>query len=146
MFSEHEDFMRRCLELARQAAATGDTLVGAVVVRDGRILAEGVERVRALHDVTAHAEIVALRAASSRLGSIVLGGCTLYTSVEPCMMCAYAIRLARIAIVVSGARVDPAGTGMAVLTDPTILPTRPIPSIVSGVLADKCRALLDVPR
>jgi tRNA(adenine34) deaminase len=143
---DHEHFMRRCLELARQAAGTGDTPVGAVVVREGRILAEGVESVRALHDVTAHAEIVALRAAAERLGSIDLGGCTLYTSVEPCMMCAYAIRLARIGSVVSGTRVDPAGTGMAVLRDPALLPTRPTPSIVSGVLADECLAMLDMPR
>jgi tRNA(adenine34) deaminase len=146
MKPEHEDFMRRCLELAREAIETGDTPVGALVVREGRILAEGIESVRAQHDVAAHAEIVALRAAAQRLGSIDLGGCTLYTSVEPCIMCAYAIRLARIGTVVTGARVDPAGAGMASLMDPAILPTRPAPSIISSVLAGDCLTMLDLQR
>jgi tRNA(adenine34) deaminase len=142
MNSDHQHFMRRCLELARQAAATGDTPVGAVVVRNGTIVAEGVESVRARRDVTAHAEIVALRAASERLGTIDLSGCTLYTSVEPCVMCAYAIRLARIDAVVCGARVDSAGRGLAALADAALLPTRATPSIVRDVLADECVAAL----
>jgi tRNA(adenine34) deaminase len=142
MNREHERSMRRCLELARQAVASGDTPVGALVVREGAVVAEGVESVRARRDVTAHAEIVALRTASERLGTIDLGGCTLYTSVEPCVMCAYAIRLARISAVVTGARVDPAGRGIAALADAALLPTRPMPSIVRGVLADECGAAL----
>ncbi len=146
MNREHERFMRRCLELARQAAATGDTPVGAVVVRNGEIVAEGVESVRARRDVTAHAEIVALRAASERLDTIDLGGCTLYTTVEPCVMCAYAIRLARIDALVCGARVDSSGRGIATLADASLLPTRPTPSIVRDVLADECMAALRRPR
>ena len=74
------------------------------MVRDGEVIAEGVEAVRAKVDVTAHAEIEAIRAATALVGGRDLSGCVLYTTVEPCVMCAYAIRLARISIVVSGAR------------------------------------------
>src|SRR5689334_1634155 len=88
--SPHERYMRRCIELARRALDTGDAPVGALVVADDRIVAEGIEGVRARSDVTAHAEIEALRAASKGLGTLNLTGCTLYTSVEPCVMCAYA--------------------------------------------------------
>lgn len=102
--SRHERYMRRCIELAHRALATGDPPVGALVVIDERVVGEGVEGVKARRDVTAHAEIEALRSACERLGSVDLTGCTLYTSVEPCMMCAYAIRLARIGVVVTGAR------------------------------------------
>jgi tRNA(adenine34) deaminase len=135
--------MRRCLELARQALESGDTPVGAIVVREGRILGEGVESVHARRDVTAHAEILALRAASERLASIDLAGCTLYTSIEPCVMCAYAVRLARVTVVVSGASVDPAGAGLRLLANPATPATRPVPEIVSGVLADDCLAMRD---
>ncbi len=139
--------MRRCLELAREASATGDTPVGAVVVRNGDVLAEGVERVKARHDVTAHAEIEAIRAACTRLRALDLSGCTLYTTVEPCVMCAYAIRLARVGVVVSGARSPDAGSawsGWHVLTTQAFLPARPCPRVVRDVLAEECLAVLNV--
>jgi len=100
----HERYMRRCIELARRALATSDARVGSLVVLNDRIVAEGIECVKARRDVTGHAEIDALRVACERLGSRNLTGCTLYTNVEPCVMCAYAIRLARVSVVVTGAR------------------------------------------
>lgn len=138
--------MRRCLELARAAHADGDAPVGSVITRDGRIVSEGVEAVRATGDVTAHAEMAALRAACATLGRD-LSGCVLYTTVEPCVMCAYAIRLARIELVVAGTR-SPASAGAvdgpAVLADPEMLPTRPLVALLRGVLEDECRALLSL--
>ena len=140
--TEHERHMRRCVELARQALASGDAAVGSLILDGDTVLAEGVEAVRARQDPTAHAEIEALRAACTRRGSRDLTGCTLYTSVEPCIMCAYAIRLARISIVVSGARVADDGhaiSGHTVLTDPHVAPHRPPPVVIRDVLADECR-------
>jgi tRNA(adenine34) deaminase len=138
--------MRRCLELARRARETGDTPVGALIVCADDIVAEGVEAVRAREDVTAHAEIEALRAATARLGTLDLGGCILYTSVEPCVMCAYALRLARIAMVVSGARSAGAEgrfDGYAALTAATLVPGRPVPAVIRDVLAAECFAILN---
>ncbi len=87
--SQHERYIRRCIALAPQAIASGDTPVGSLIVDGDEIVSEGVEGVRAPHDPTAHAEIEALRAAYARRRSPNLAGCTLYTSVEPCLMCAY---------------------------------------------------------
>ncbi len=141
----HEAYMRRCLALARQAMRTGDTPVGSLIVRGDEILAEGVEAVRAKHDVTAHAEIEALRAAARWIGSRDLSGCTLYTSVAPCIMCAYAIRLARVAVVVSGADTtgdDATLNGLAVLISVDLLRDRPPPLVVRGILSTDCQDVL----
>ena len=95
--------------------------------------------------MTAHAEIEAVRAASERLGSPDLTGCTLYTSVEPCLMCAYALELARVSMVVTGARPGGAETGLngcALLADPSVLPNRPAPLLVRDILACECLAVL----
>ena len=146
--SPHDRYMRLCIDLARRANATGDTAVGSVVVRGDEIVGEGIESVRKRGDVTAHAEIEAVRAACTRLGSLDLSGCTLYTSVEPCVMCAYALRLARVSVVVTGARSAAAGPtfdGCTVLTDASVLPNRPLPSLVRDVLADECLAVLTIP-
>jgi tRNA(Arg) A34 adenosine deaminase TadA len=118
--------------------------VGSLIV-DDELVSEAVEAVRARSDATAHAEIEALRAAFARRRSRDLTGCTLYTSVEPCVMCAYAIRLARISVVVSGARSgesNAAMSGFAVLTDATLLPKHPPPAVVRDVLAAECSAIL----
>src|SRR6476620_616710 len=89
-------FMSIALEEARAAGARGEVPVGCVVVRDGTIVARAGNRTTADHDPTAHAELIAIRAASSTLGSERLGDCDLYVTLEPCAMCAAAMSLARI--------------------------------------------------
>ena len=99
-------FMRAALALATEAAAAGEVPVGAVVVLDGEIVGRGYNHPISAHDPTAHAEIAAMRDAAARLGNYRLGGCDLYVTLEPCLMCAGAIMHARISELVYGAR-DP---------------------------------------
>lgn len=96
-------WMRRALELATLAAREGEVPVGAVIVKDGELIAEGRNRPIAGHDPTAHAEIQALRAAGKALNNYRLGGTTLYVTLEPCPMCAGAIVHARVERVVFAA-------------------------------------------
>lgn len=100
--------MRRALDAARDAALAGEVPVGAVVVKDGVVIAVGANAPRALCDPTAHAEIQAIRAAALALGSDRLEGCDLWVTLEPCAMCAGAIAHARIARLYFGAS-DPKG-------------------------------------
>ena len=133
--------MRRCIELARQAVASGDSPVGSLIVEGDELVAEGVEAVRARNDATAHAEMEALRSAFARRRSRDLTKCTLYTSVEPCIMCAYAIRLARISVVVCGARGGDEGhsvSGYIILTDERVAPNRPPTIVIRDVLVQEC--------
>src|SRR5215217_6330683 len=88
--------MRRALDLAAEAAAAGEVPVGAVVTRDGEIVAEARNAMRGSLDPTAHAEMVAIRAAAAALGQPRLDGCTLWVTLEPCAMCAGAMALARV--------------------------------------------------
>jgi len=141
--------MRRCIELARQATESGDTPVGSLIIDGDELVSEGVEAVRARHDATAHAEMEALRMAFARRRSRDLTGCTLYTSVEPCIMCAYAIRLARISVVVSGARggdEEQAVSGHLVMTDERVAPNRPPPLVIRDVLVQECQSVRDQAR
>jgi tRNA(adenine34) deaminase len=144
--SQYERHMRRCIELARQAIATGDTPVGSLILDGEEIVSEGLEAVRARPDATAHAEMEALRTAFERRRSRDLTGCTLYTSVEPCIMCAYAIRLARISVVVCGARGgdgEQAINGHIVLTDARVAPNRRPPLVIRDVLVQECESVRD---
>lgn len=105
-------FMRRAIELSRQCAHSDEGPFGAVVVRNGRIIGEGVNRVVPTGDPTAHAEIVAIRAACKSAGSHILDGAVVYTSCEPCPMCLGAIWWARVAeIVYANNRADAAAIG-----------------------------------
>jgi tRNA(adenine34) deaminase len=97
------DFMARALELAREAEATGEVPVGAVIVRDGEIVGEGWNRNIGLNDPSAHAEIVAMRAAGQRLENHRLPGCVLFVTLEPCAMCVGAMIHARLDRVVFAA-------------------------------------------
>jgi tRNA(Arg) A34 adenosine deaminase TadA len=90
-------FMGRALALARDGAAAGEVPIGAVVVKDGAVIAEAHNAPRTLHDPTAHAEILAIRRAAEALGDERLTGCELWVTLEPCAMCAGAIAHARIA-------------------------------------------------
>lgn len=100
--------MRRALQLAQEAAAVGEVPVGAVVVKDGVVVGEGHNLTRTKADPTAHAEIVAIRAAAEKLGDERLTGCDLYVTLEPCPMCAGAISHARLTRLYYGAS-DPKG-------------------------------------
>ena len=104
--------MQRALELAREAARLSEVPIGAVVVKDGQVVGEGRNAPRGLHDPTAHAEIVAIRAAARALGDERLTGCELFVTLEPCAMCAGAIVHARIARVTYAAP-DPKGGAVA---------------------------------
>jgi tRNA(adenine34) deaminase len=98
-----EEFMAQALELAREAQATGEVPVGAVVVKDGAVIGRGYNHPISSHDPSAHAEMVALRDAAARLGNYRLTGCELFVTLEPCVMCAGAIMHARIDRLVFGA-------------------------------------------
>ncbi|GAA5045704.1 nucleoside deaminase [Erythrobacter westpacificensis] len=100
--------MRRALQLAHEAAAAGEVPVGAVVVKEGVVVGEGHNLTRTHHDPTAHAEMVAIRAAAEKLGDERLSACDLYVTLEPCPMCAGAISHARIGRLYYGAS-DPKG-------------------------------------
>jgi len=138
-----EALIRRALGLARRAPATGDVPIGALVVgAAGQILGEGWNRREATGDPTAHAEIVALRAASASAGSWNLTGCTLAVTVEPCTMCAGAIGLGRIDTVVFGCwepKTGAAGSLWDVLRDRRL--THRV-QVRGGVLEADCAALL----
>jgi tRNA(adenine34) deaminase len=97
------DFMQLALAQAQQAWDLGEVPVGAVVVKDGEVIAVGCNQPIGKHDPTAHAEIVALRAAAEKLGNYRLPGCELYVTLEPCVMCSGAMMHARLSKVVFGA-------------------------------------------
>ena len=96
--NEHQQFISRCFELAQLAAAEGESAVGSVVVKDGKIIGEGYEKSRQLKDITRHAEVVALLDAIRN--STDIAGAVLYSNVEPCILCSYAIRHYKISAVV----------------------------------------------
>jgi len=104
-----ERFMRRALDLAAEGRRRGEVPVGAVVVLDGAVIGEGFNQPIGAHDPTAHAEIVAIRAAAGRVGNYRLPGAELYVTIEPCQMCVGAMVHARIARVVFAAREPKAG-------------------------------------
>jgi tRNA(adenine34) deaminase len=141
---DHESFMRRCIELARIAAKQGDAPCGSVVVQNGIIIGEGVESGRLRGDVTFHAEIEAVRRAREASGTGDLSDCALYTTHEPCLMCAYVIRAARIATVVYGVGVGELGSvhsQFPVLRTEEIIAWGAPPVIYSGILEEECRSL-----
>jgi tRNA(adenine34) deaminase len=141
MGHSHQHFMRLALEQAALAADAGEVPVGAVVVRDDEVLGAGFNQPIASADPTAHAEIVALRAAAQAVGNYRLPGSVLYVTVEPCLMCVGAIVHARIATVVFGVP-DAKGGAVRTLLDPASLPLNHRFAVVEGVLADECRALM----
>jgi tRNA(adenine34) deaminase len=135
--------VRRALEVARLATPAGDVPVGAVVVGpDGAELASSGNAREAEHDPTAHAELLAIRAAAHRLGSWRLEGCTLAVTLEPCTMCAGALVLARVSRLLFGAYDAKAGA-VGSLWD--VVRDRRLnhrPQVIGGVLADECGELL----
>lgn len=137
-----EVWMRRALELARRAEALGEVPVGAVVVHDAEIIGEGWNQPITSNDPTAHAEIVALRAAAQRLRNYRLTDTSLYVTLEPCAMCAGAIVHARIARVVFGAPDPRAGAGGSVFNLLASERLNHRASVRGGVLVEECAGLL----
>ena len=137
-----ERFMQAALAEAELAGSEGEVPVGAVVVLEGRIIGRGHNRVEAAQDPTAHAEIIAIGAASQTLKSWRLDDATLYVTLEPCHMCAGAIVLARIARLVYGARDPKAGACGSLAMVPQDLRLNHRVEVVPGVLADECGSVL----
>jgi tRNA(adenine34) deaminase len=137
-----QHLMGLAIERAREAEAHGDVPIGAVVARDGEPLAAAGNERELRRDPTAHAELLAIRAAAEALGGWRLPGTTLYVTLEPCAMCAGAIVLARIPTVVFGAA-DPkagaAGSVLDILAEPAL---NHRPEVIGGVREDECAALL----
>lgn len=139
---DDEAGMRAALAEAQAAGAAGEVPVGAVVVRNGRVIGRGRNAPVASHDPTAHAEIMALREAARQLGNYRLDGCTLYVTLEPCAMCSGAALHARVARVVYGAaepKTGAAGSVLDLFAEPRL---NHHAQIVRGVLAEECGALL----
>jgi tRNA(adenine34) deaminase len=137
-----ELWMEEALRLAIMAQAAGEVPVGAVVVREDKIVGRGWNQPITANDPTAHAEMLALREAASAIGNYRLTGCELYVTLEPCAMCAGAMVHARIARLAYGAR-DPkagaAGGAMEVLNHPSM---NHRVEVTSGVLAGRCQEML----
>ncbi len=134
--------MRLALDEAEDAAEAGEVPVGAVVVRDGEVIARAANASVSSLDATAHAELLAIQAASAVLGDPRLAGCTLYVTLEPCAMCAGAIVLARLDRVVFGAwdpKAGMAGSIEDVLRNPRL---NHQPEVQAGVLEKECGELL----
>ena len=142
METPDQAYMRRAMQLARQAEATGEVPVGALIVRNGEVIAEGFNRPISTHDPTAHAEMVALRAAAARSDSYRLTGSTLYVTLEPCAMCAGAMVHARVERLVYGApdpRAGAAGSIFNVVRTPELNHRL---DVDGGVLGEECATLL----
>jgi tRNA(adenine34) deaminase len=135
-------FMLQALALARQAAAVGEVPVGAVVVRQDRIVGQGFNAPVSGHDPSAHAEIQALRQAAATLGNYRLPECTLFVTLEPCVMCAGAIMHARIQRLVYGApdpKTGACGSVVDLFAEPRL---NHHAAVEGGLLASECGALL----
>lgn len=138
---EDEGFMKRCISLAQRAKAAGDIPVGALIVRDGEIIAEGYNTREAQKTALGHAELAAIARANEVLGNWRLEGCTLYVTLEPCPMCAGAIAASRIERVVYGLRDSRSGAFGSVL-DLNAYPLGSKTRLTGGVCEEDCRTLM----
>ena len=142
MVERADEFMRLALVEARRAADEGEIPVGAVAVKDGRVVGAGYNRREGARDPTAHAELLAVQAAARELGAWRLSGVTVFVTLEPCAMCAGALVLARVERLVFGARDPKAGAVVSLMNlaqDPRL--NHRI-EVVEGVLAEECGELL----
>ncbi len=133
----HTRFMKEALKEAQKAFDDGEIPVGAVVVCENKIIARGYNQTERLIDVTAHAEMIAITSAANYLGAKYLTDCTLYVTLEPCLMCAGAISWSQMGRIVFGAKDERRGFSM--------LETRvlhPKTEMITGIMADECRQLL----
>ncbi|PYY11302.1 MAG: tRNA adenosine(34) deaminase TadA [Acidobacteria bacterium] len=142
MLSERELWMQRALDEAKAAQQAGEVPVGAVIVKNGELVATGQNRNLQDHDPSAHAEIVALRAAGAHLGNHRLEGCEMYVIIEPCAMCAGALVHARLKALIYGTGDPKAGavdSAMNVLNHPRLNHKM---EVVGGILEAECSELL----
>lgn len=141
MNSFNEEFMKRALTLANEASSMGEVPVGAVIVRNGEIIAEGINRRESEKNALCHAEIEAINNACRALGGWRLPGCELYVTLEPCPMCAGAIINSRIEKVYFGAYDKKAGSvrSLVRLFD---LPYNHIPLVTGGIMEEECAGVL----
>jgi len=138
----HDTYMRAALDEARQAFDAGEVPVGAVVVLGGEIVGRGFNQPISANDPTAHAEVVALRAAARSLGNYRLVGTTLYVTIEPCLMCVGAMVHARVGTLVFGA-LEPKAGAIASSCQAHELPSlNHRIEVVEGVLDEECRAII----
>lgn len=137
MEPDHERYMREALREAAKAFEVGEVPVGAVMVCEGKIIGRGHNQTEKLNDATAHAEMLAITAAASWLGGKYLAGCTLYVTLEPCVMCAGALNWSQLPALVYGASDSQRGYGRI----PVNL-LHPKAQVVRGILAEDCAALL----
>lgn len=139
--NDHEYFMRKCIELALIAKQHGESPVGSVIVKDEKIIASGSEASKLNRDLTFHAEIEAIRRAVALLDTTDLSSCTLYTTHEPCIMCSYVIRHAKINTIVIGITTGETGgvsSAYQLLLDRSIKSWADPPQLVFGVLKKEC--------
>jgi len=140
---EHQRFMGIAYQEALKALDEGEVPIGAVIVHENRIIGRGYNRIEKLSDATAHAEIIAISAASSTIASWRLNNCTLYVTLEPCLMCLGAVMQSRIETIVFGASDPRAGAITSFHFRPEVERTyRCFPSIIPDVMAEECGQLL----
>lgn len=132
-----EYFMRLALKEAEMALSENEIPIGAVIVANGKVIARAHNQTETLHDVTAHAEMLAITAAANQLGGKYLSGCTLYVTVEPCVMCAGAIGWAQLSRIVYGCGEEKRGFSHFA---PQAL--HPRGTITAGVLENDCKAIM----
>jgi tRNA(adenine34) deaminase len=140
----HEEFMRRCIQLAGHAKEQGNTAVGSVVVFGGKIVGEGVEQLPAGNNLTGHAELLACQRAIETLKFRSLEKATFYSTAEPCFMGSYVIRQCRIAQVVYGSETPMIGgitSSFPILTAVGLNSWESVPKVIGDVLAEECRRL-----
>ena len=138
----HECYMRAALEEARKGFDAGEVPVGAVVVADGRIIGRGFNQPLGGHDPTAHAEVVAIRAAAREIGNYRLVGSTLYVTIEPCLMCVGAMVHARVETLVFGAPEPKAGAVVSSCRAHKLPSLNHRIEVLGGVLEEDCRAII----
>lgn len=138
----HDDFMRLALAQATLALEANEVPVGAVLVLDGVVIGAGFNHPITAHDPTAHAEVVALRAAASSLANYRLTGSTMYVTVEPCLMCVGAMVHARVGTVVYGATEPRSGAIVSMTSAHEFGGLNHRLAAVGGVLEDECRAII----
>ena len=136
-----EEFMQRAVENAKKAFVAGEVPVGAVIVKENKIIAEGYNKREAKQNALSHAETEAINAACKELSSWRLDGCTMYVTLEPCPMCTGAIMASRLERVVFGAY-DEKGGAMGGVCDLCSMPFMNKPQVVGGFMEKECAAIL----